>query len=92
MKVISDDNSENISRSKPSPKTGEASAVSEASIITIKSKDVTHAVNHFMEEQQADILAMLPHKHAWTDKLFKKSETKDMVFHTKIPLLILPEK
>lgn len=35
---------------------------------------------------------MLPHKHTWAEKLFKKSKTKDMVFHTKIPLLILPEK
>ena len=40
----------------------------------------------------ADMLVMVPHKHEWLERLFKKSETKDMIFHARIPILIIPEK
>ncbi len=54
--------------------------------------DVTHALDKFIETHHADMLVMMPHKHDWIERLFKKSETKEMIFHTEIPLLILPEK
>ncbi len=53
--------------------------------------DIRHALSDFINQHQADMLVMMPHKHEWMERLFKKSETKDMIFHTKIPLLILPE-
>jgi hypothetical protein len=37
------------------------------------------------------MLVMMPHKHEWLERLFRKSETKDMIFHTQVPLLVLPE-
>lgn len=92
VKVVKDGSNERIALPNSSSKENDAVAGNQASFTTIEGKDVTNALNDFMEEQRADILVMLPHKHAWTDKLFKKSETKEMVFHTKIPLLILPEK
>ena len=54
--------------------------------------DITHALNEFIKKHNADMLVMMPHKHEWTELLFTKSETKDMIFHTHIPLLVLPEK
>ena len=53
--------------------------------------DLRHALNDFIEEHHCDMLVMMPHKHEWIERLFKKSETKNMIFHTHIPLLVLPE-
>ena len=47
--------------------------------------------NEYIKKYKADMLAMVPHKQEWFERLFRKSETKDMIFHSKIPLLILPE-
>jgi len=33
----------------------------------------------------------MPHKHDWLERLVKKSETKEMIFHLHKPILILPE-
>lgn len=53
--------------------------------------DIRHALSEFIKENHVDMLAMMPHKHVWVERLFKKSETKEMIFHTHVPLLILPE-
>jgi nucleotide-binding universal stress UspA family protein len=52
--------------------------------------DISYALNTFIEMNKADMLVMIPHKHIWLKRLFIKSETKDMIFHTHVPLLILP--
>jgi len=54
--------------------------------------DITHALNSFIEKNAADMLVMMPHRHEWLERIFRKSETKDMIFHTHVPLLILPER
>ncbi|MEO8413205.1 MAG: universal stress protein [Ginsengibacter sp.] len=53
--------------------------------------DINRALDKFTRRHAADMLVMMPHKHDWLEKLFKKSETKEMIFHTNIPILILPE-
>ncbi|MEO6290245.1 MAG: hypothetical protein ABIO76_10005, partial [Ginsengibacter sp.] len=53
--------------------------------------DINHALHESITNHNANMLAMVPHKHEWIEKLFKKSETKEMIFHTEVPLLILPE-
>ncbi len=53
--------------------------------------DVIHALNIFIQNHQANILVMMPHKHDWLERLYTKSATRDMMFQTHIPLLILPE-
>jgi nucleotide-binding universal stress UspA family protein len=53
--------------------------------------DLRHALNNFIQEHHCDMLVIVPHKHEWMERLFKKSETKNMIFHTHIPLLVLPE-
>ena len=54
--------------------------------------DITNALNSFIEKHNADMLIMMPHRHEWFERIFKKSETEDMIFHSYVPLLILPEK
>ncbi len=57
----------------------------------IKDDNVNHGLHNYIIQHSADMLVMIPHKHDFVERLFKKSETRDMIFHTKIPLLILPE-
>ncbi len=54
-------------------------------------KNISHGLNDFIKTQPVDMLVMKPHKHDWIERLFIKSETKDMVFHSHIPILVLPE-
>lgn len=55
-------------------------------------KDITHALNEFSATHGVQMIALIPHKHSWSEQLFAKSETTDMLFHSRVPLLILPEK
>lgn len=54
-------------------------------------KNVRHALDTFIDAHSIKMLAMMPHKKDWLEKIFTKSETKDMLFHTHVPVLILPE-
>jgi len=57
-----------------------------------------HAVNHpqvsegieqFVDRHATDLLVMLPQQHKFFEQLWHASQTKQMVFHTRIPLLTL---
>jgi nucleotide-binding universal stress UspA family protein len=54
--------------------------------------NIRHALNEFARKHDVDILVMAPHKRGWLERLFIKSETKDMIFHTHIPILVIPDK
>ena len=53
--------------------------------------DISHGLDAFIKKHDVQMLVMMPHKHDWTERLFRRSETQDMIFHTHIPLLILPD-
>ena len=53
--------------------------------------DTGHALDAFITDHNVKMVVMMPHKHAWAERLFKRSETKEMIFHTHIPLLILAD-
>jgi nucleotide-binding universal stress UspA family protein len=53
--------------------------------------NITDGLNDFIKEQSIDLLVMSPHKHEWFERIFQKSETKDMIFHSHIPLLVIPD-
>lgn len=57
-----------------------------------KSKDISKALHDFLENHEINLLAVIPRQHTFFEKLFVKSETKKLIFHTSIPLLLLPEK
>ena len=54
-------------------------------------KNIADGLNEFLSEQKVDLMVMLPHKHEWMDSLFVKNETKNMVLHSSIPVLMLPD-
>lgn len=53
--------------------------------------DIVSTLNEFLKSHMTDMLVMLPHKHYWVERLFIKSATKEMMFQTSIPLLLIPE-
>jgi nucleotide-binding universal stress UspA family protein len=58
----------------------------------IEEEDVVDGINHFMEDNDADIVAMVRHKMGMIDRLFHPSITKQMVLHPEHPMLILHDK
>jgi nucleotide-binding universal stress UspA family protein len=56
----------------------------------IRSENVAKALNTFVDEHSVNMVAVIPHEHTVMERLFTRSVTKDLVFHTHVPLLILP--
>jgi nucleotide-binding universal stress UspA family protein len=57
-----------------------------------KNKHVTDTLTDFVQQQQVDLVALVPHQHSLLERLFFKSTTKSMIFKSSVPLLILPEQ
>lgn len=55
----------------------------------IEDENVQHAIDNFVNQNNADMLIMLPKKHSFFASLFHKSQTKEMAYHSHIPLLAL---
>ena len=56
-----------------------------------KGDDVTIASEKFADDNNVHLLTLIPHYHSLFERMFLKSETRQMVFHTHIPLLLLPD-
>lgn len=57
-----------------------------------ESDDVIDAIDNFIDVQKPDLLIMAPHHHDYLERLLGKSITKEMAYHTHIPLLTLPDR
>jgi K+-sensing histidine kinase KdpD len=57
--------------------------------IELEKGDVVQSINQYVEEKEVDLLVMAKHNRNFFDRLFHKSLSKKMAFHTKIPLLVL---
>lgn len=53
----------------------------------VKGDDVGKAIDTYIEESKADMLAMFTHKLDTYEKLFGKSITRQLAFHAHVPLL-----
>jgi nucleotide-binding universal stress UspA family protein len=58
----------------------------------IEGKNIPVALDDFTARYHVDILAMLPHRHSLLERWFFKSTTREMVFESRLPLLILPDR
>lgn len=56
------------------------------------SKDITIGIDEYIDENNADLLVMLPQKHGFFDRLFNKSITKEMAYHVRIPMMGITAK
>lgn len=59
-------------------------------VISVEEKDgVMESINLFINEKHADLLVMAKHNRNFFDRIFHRSLSKQMAYHTKIPLLVL---
>jgi hypothetical protein len=54
---------------------------------SLKGTEVEAEVEHFIQTNAIDMLAMVPRKHNLLERLFLQRMTKKMTLHTKVPLL-----
>lgn len=57
----------------------------------VEDSNVINGINQFLDENPAEILAMVSRKHTFLERLFGKVHTKQMSQHTRIPLLVLKD-
>ena len=48
-------------------------------------------IQYFLEEFNMDMLALVHYKHGFLEELIREPVVKRVAFHTKIPLLVMPE-
>ena len=53
---------------------------------------ITKTLDEFVKSHAIDLLVMIPHKHDLLERFFTESITRKMIFHSDIPLLVLPQK
>jgi nucleotide-binding universal stress UspA family protein len=59
---------------------------------TVISKDITAGINYFAEQTKADWLVVIPKKHNLMEKMFRRSQTSDLLHHTTMPVLCIHEE
>lgn len=52
---------------------------------------IEEGIIQFVEEQQLDMLVMMPHKHGLLDRIFQGSMTKKIAMQLKVPLLAIQQ-
>lgn len=58
---------------------------------SVEATEVTEGINWFIDKEKLDWIMMIPKKHRLLDKIFKRSHTTEMVFHTHTPVLCIHE-
>lgn len=61
------------------------------SVHFIQGDNLVNNINNFIDENNADLLIMIPKKHNVFSQLIHESSTKKMAFHSHIPLLAIHE-
>ncbi len=55
------------------------------------SKNINESINKFVEEEDCDLLCVVRRKKGFLESIFKKSISKNQVYNSRVPLLVLPE-
>ncbi len=56
-----------------------------------RADDVMVGLDEFIRENKVDMLCLMPQHHTLFERIFVRSETRKLIFHAHIPLLLLPE-
>ncbi len=62
-----------------------------ATFHSIEAGEITEGVNWFIKHSKLDLLVVIPRKHHLLEKLFRRSHTKELIYHTHIPVLCIHE-
>lgn len=55
--------------------------------LVLVDNDIDSALDHYVEVSKADVLAMFTHELSFLEKVLDRSMTRNMAFHSRIPLL-----
>jgi len=55
----------------------------------IDNTDFVEAINSFAVDKSIDLIVTIPKKHGFFEGLFKRSHTRQLAFHSHIPLMVL---
>jgi nucleotide-binding universal stress UspA family protein len=58
----------------------------------LNDNDVAHAMNDFVIDHGVDMVAMVREEHNLLERIFVKSNIREMIIQTHLPLMILPGK
>ncbi len=58
---------------------------------TIVSAGISNGINWFAAKEKIDWVVVVPKKHPLIEKIFTESHTKDLLHHTKLPVLCIHE-
>lgn len=58
---------------------------------SIEAGEITDGINWFINRAKLDWLVVIPKKHRLLESLFRRSHTKELVYHTHIPILCIHE-
>ena len=56
---------------------------------SIESENVTTGINQFVEKAGLDWIVVIPKKHTVLQKIFHRSHSTDLLFHTSVPILCI---
>lgn len=57
----------------------------------VDSTDFAEATNEFVDKNNVDMIITIPRKHGFFESIFRKSHTKQLAYHTHVPLLCIHE-
>ncbi|HET9055396.1 MAG TPA: universal stress protein [Chitinophagaceae bacterium] len=57
----------------------------------VEDENIVEGLSRCIEKEQIDILVTIPHKHNLLERMFKGSHTKQIIFHSKVPVMIAHE-
>lgn len=90
VKVIKTENEEIADSENISTELRKAFGVADIEFEYPVHTEVSLALSDSIRRHNANLLVMITYDHDWLQLLFKKSETKEMIFHSHIPILIFP--
>jgi nucleotide-binding universal stress UspA family protein len=56
---------------------------------SVESEDVTAGINWFAQNVKLDLILAIPKKHQLVQRMFNRSHTQDLIFHTHLPVLCM---
>lgn len=61
----------------------------EHTFYSLESNQIVPSINQFITDYEIDMVAMIARKHSFFSRLFREPLTKEMSFHSRVPLLVL---
>ena len=59
--------------------------------VQLTGKDVVEGINGFSENNNLDLVMVIPKKHRFIDSLFHKSQSRELITHAHIPIVSIHE-